>query len=244
MSSLTSAVEEFVAMQPKLAWRRNLMRALIRSLGFKVLWKLNVSGLDNVPQSGPTLLMMNHISFIDPVLYMGLITHRYVIPPTKVENMQNPLFAPLIRWWGTFSINRGEVDRKALLNSIELIKSGQLVLIAPEGTRHPEGLAEPKDGMAYIATKAEAVIVPSGISGAIGWEDNLKRFKRTHIEVHFGQPFRFKTGGQTRISREELGVMMREAMYQLALVVPDPNLRGRYSDLSQATTEYLEFLNP
>ncbi len=107
------------------------------------------------------------------------------------------------------------------MNSIELLKSGQLILIAPEGHRHPEGLSQPKDGFAYIATKADAVIVPTAISGAVGWLENLTHLKRTHIQVNFGKPFKFKTGANGRVSRDDLTPMMDEAMYQLAQVVQD-----------------------
>jgi 1-acyl-sn-glycerol-3-phosphate acyltransferase len=242
--SLSSSVQAFVALQPKLAWRRRLVRGVIRGLGFGVLWRVYVTGTENIPASGPAILMMNHISLLDPILCMGAVTHRFVIPMTKIENARNPLFGPFVRLWGSYSINRGEVDRTALTNSIELLKSGQLILVAPEGTRHPEGLSRPKDGLAYIATKADAVIIPSAISGAVGWQAKMKRLQRPKIHVHFGQAFKFKTGGRARVPREELSEMMEEAMYQLAMAVTDETRRGVYSDLSQATTRHLEFITP
>ncbi len=139
-------------------------------------------------------------------------------------------------------INRGEIDRKALTNSIELIKHGQLILIAPEGHRHPDGLGEAKDGLAFIATKANAVIIPTAISGAVGWNHKLFRFQRPTININFGKPFKFKTGSGSRVPREALTTMSHEAMYQLAIAVKDDTKRGFYSDLSKATTEYLEFV--
>ncbi len=241
MSSMTVSVQEFVAAQPKYAWRRRLLRGLIDVL-FKLVFKLEITGLENIPAEGSSLLMMNHITLLDPVLCMGMVKQRFVVPMTKVENLENPLIAPFVRWWGSFSINRGEIDRKALMNSIELLKSGQLILIAPEGHRHPEGLSQPKDGFAYIATKADAVIIPTAISGAVGWLENLRHLKRTHIQVNFGKPFKFKTGANGRVSRDALTPMMDEAMYQLALAVQDETRRGVYSDLSKATTEHLEFV--
>jgi 1-acyl-sn-glycerol-3-phosphate acyltransferase len=240
--SIETSVQEYVARQPQIAWRRNLMRGFIRLVGFKILWDVHVTGLDNIPASGPTILMMNHISLLDPILCMGAVTHRFVIPMTKIENLRNPFVAPFVRFWGSFSINRGEIDRKALMNSIELIKSGQLILIAPEGTRHIEGLARPKDGLSYVATKADAVVVPAAISGAVDWQAKMKHLQRPHINVNFGRAFKFKTEGRSRIPREELSAMMEEAMYQLALAVTDETRRGVYSDLSQATTEHLEFI--
>lgn len=240
--TLSAEVQNYVARQPALTWRRVLLRGLIRTLGFKVLWDVSITGAENIPPSGPAIIMMNHISALDPVLCMGAVASRFVIPMTKIENMRNPLIGPFVWWWGSYTINRGEIDRKALTNSIELVKHGQLILIAPEGTRHPEGLAEAKDGLAFVATKADAVIIPTGISGAIGWNAKLFRFQRPRINVNFGRPFRFKTGDGRRVPREALAAMSHEAMYQLALAVQDETRRGFYSDLSKATTDYLEFV--
>jgi 1-acyl-sn-glycerol-3-phosphate acyltransferase len=242
--SASMSVQEFVARQPKLAWRRRLVRGFIRGLGFGILFRVTVTGTENIPDTGPSVLMMNHVSMLDPLLCMGAVTHRFVIPMTKIENARDPLFGPFVRLWGSYSVNRGEIDRTALMNSIELLKSGQLILIAPEGTRHPEGLSRPKDGMAYIATKADAVIIPSAVSGAVGWQDKLKRLQRARIHLNFGPAFKFKTGGRTRIPREELSQMMDEAMYQLAMAVSDETRRGVYTDLSRATTTHLEFISP
>lgn len=240
-----SDVQRYVAMQPKFAWRRQFMRGfMIRWFTFNFLWNVKVTGQENVPDKGSAMIMMSHASLIDPVLCMGAITNRFVVPMTKSENMDNKIIGPLVRWWGSYSVNRGEVDRKALLNSIELAKSGTLILIAPEGTRQEHGLAEPKDGMAYIATKADAAVIPTGITGAETWKEDFKNRRRPNIRVNFGRPFRFKTEGRTRIPREELAIMMREAMYQLALAMPDESKRGVYSDLSQMTTDHLEFIDP
>jgi 1-acyl-sn-glycerol-3-phosphate acyltransferase len=233
--------QAYIARQERVAWRRFLLRGFIRTLGFKVLWKVDVTGLENIPDTGPTILMMNHISTIDPVLCMGAVTHRYVIPMTKIENAQHPLIGWLVRWYDAYTVNRGEVDRQALTNSIELLKSGQLILIAPEGTRSPDGLIQPKDGLTYVATKANAVIVPAAVAYAQDWLAKLKHFKQAYAHVHFGKPFRFKTMGRERIPRDELAKMTQEAMYQLALALPDENRRGYYSDISRATTDTLEF---
>jgi 1-acyl-sn-glycerol-3-phosphate acyltransferase len=240
--SMATSVQEFVEMQPRLSWRRQILRSLIRFFGFHLLCRVTVTGTENIPDSGSAILMMNHITLLDPILCMGAVTHRFVVPMTKVENVRNPLYAPFVWWWGSYSVNRGEVDRKALTSSIELLKSGQLILIAPEGTRQTQGLAQPKDGLAYVATKADAIIVPTAISGAVGWDKKLKRLQRPYIQINFGRPFKFKTDGRTRIPREELGDMTDEAMYQLALAVTDEKMRGIYSDLSKVTTEHLVFI--
>lgn len=244
-SSITTSVQEFVARQPRYTPARLFLRWLIRTLGFALV-RVEASGLENVPARGPTILMINHISYIDPVLCAGLITNRFVISMSKAENMRNLFVRLIIGSWGVFPVRRGEVDRTALLNSIELLRSGQLLLIAPEGTRHPEGLAPAKDGLAYIATRADAVIVPVAIGGAVDWLSRLKQGRPGYARVAFGRPFRFHTQGGGRIPRTTLSEMMQEAMHQLALTIPDEyaHLRGFYSDLSQATTQHLHFVDP
>jgi 1-acyl-sn-glycerol-3-phosphate acyltransferase len=240
--SLSTSVQDYVEKQPRIAWRRTAMRTFIRIVGFRILWRVEVTGGDNVPDSGPAIIMMNHISALDPILVMGAVTNRFVIPMTKIENTRNPLLRFLVNWWGSYTVNRGEVDRKALVNSIELVKSGQMILIAPEGHRHPEGLAEAKDGLAYVATKANAVIIPTAISGAVGWKEKMFGLQRPRINVNFGRPFRFKVNEAKRVPRDELAEMSHEAMYQLALAVKDETRRGFYSDVSKATTYHLEFV--
>lgn len=239
--SANISVEDYIAQQPRLAWRRHILRWLIRNLPFRLV-RLTVTGQENIPDTGAAILMMNHISALDPGLCMGAVTNRFVIPMTKVENTHHLMGALVVWWWGSYTINRGEIDRKALTNSIELLKSGQLILIAPEGTRSHKGLQRPKDGMAYIATKADAVIIPVGISGAIGWKEKWLRFQRPEIHMHFGPAFRFKLDGRARVSRDELAAMTDEAMYQLAQVIDDENLRGIYTDLSKATARHIEFI--
>ena len=242
MTNKTLTVQEYVAMQPQLAWRRQLMRAWMRAT-FRLFTTISVTGAENIPPSGGSIVMMNHISLLDPMLCIVAVQNRFVIPMSKAENMKTPVLGSLIRFWGSYSVERGEVDRTALTNSIELIKSGSMILIAPEGTRQKQGLAQPKEGMTYVATKADAIILPTGISGALGWDKNLKQLKRTHINVNFGRPFKFKTGGKARVSRDDLTRMTDEAMYQLALALKDESMRGVYSDVSKATTDFLEFVN-
>lgn len=241
--SANNTVAAYVARQQtsSIRLRRQIMRTIIRQVAFR-LCRITITGTEHIPDTGPVIMMMNHISALDPGLIMGAVTNRFVIPMTKIENTEFLLGRLTVWWWDAFTVRRGEVDRSALTNSIELLKSGQCILIAPEGTRQKSGLARPKEGLAYVATKADAVIVPAAISGAIGWKDQWKRLQRPEIHINFGPAFRFKTDGQKRVPRDDLTEMTEEAMYQLAMAVTDESMRGIYSDLSKATVRFLEFI--
>ncbi len=225
-----------------LNWRRRVFRALIRLIAFNFN-RLTVSGAENIPASGPLIMMINHTSGLDPGLIMALTTSRFVIPMTKIENTYFFLGRVAVWWWDCYTVRRGEIDRQALATSIELLRDGQCILIAPEGTRQRQGgLARPKEGLAWIATKADAIILPCAISGARGWNRKWLRLQRPDIHLRFGRPFRFRTDGSRRVSRERLQEMTDEAMYQLSAALVDPELRGVYSDLEQATGNTLEFV--
>ncbi len=237
------SVEDFIARQAEYDRKRRALYALLRAI-VPTFCKVEVSGLENVPRQGATSLMINHVSYLDPIVVTYSIPFRYVISLSKAENFDIPLVSWFLKQWGGYPINRGDYDRKALMQTIALMQSGQLVLMAPEGTRHPEGLLPAKDGLAYVATKADAVIVPTAICGATDWRQRMKRFRRAYARVVFGKPFRFRTGGRRRIPRQQLSRMSAEAMYQLAQTIPDnyARLRGFYSDIENAKTDYIEFV--
>lgn len=213
---------------------RRLLNAVLRIL-FKILLKLEIVGLENVPSQGPLILMINHINFLDPVLTVGLMP-RPVTAFAKIETLGYPLLGFFIRIYGVVPVRRGEVDRRALRQAIETLARGEAFLVAPEGTRSHHGRLQPaRDGIAYIALRTGATILPVAIWGQERFLANLKRLRRTPIHIRIGKPFHFVPGTG---SRDELRAMTREAMYQLATLLP-PQYRGVYSDLEKASTDLL-----
>lgn len=237
------SIEEYIARQPDYDRARRILHPLLRAV-VPSFCKVDVSGLQNVPRQGRTCLMINHVSYLDPIVVTVGIPFRHTVSLSKVENFSIPVAGWFLRQWGHYPIHRGEYDRKALMQTIELLKSGQLLLMAPEGTRHPEGMQRAKEGLAYVAAKADAVIVPAAICGAEDWRSRLKRFRRAYAKVVFGKPFRFRVDGRRRIPRAELSEMINQAMRQLALTIPEEYayLRGYYSDVENARADRLEFV--
>lgn len=242
---MSSTTQQFIAEQRQLNKRRAILYPAYWRL-LSLIAKIDVEGLENIPTAGSTLLIGNHISVVDPILITASISSRFVISMAKAETLNHPIESLGLRIWGNFVINRGEVDRVALNNTIALLKDEQLVWIAPEGTRNPDGMGEAKSGVAYIAHKADAVLVPIVMCGNQNWGKRLKSFKRMRTKIVIGKPFKFHIPEGERLSRDVREQMITEAMYQLALNIPEDYAfqRGIYSDLSKASTKYLAFVTP
>lgn len=220
---------------------RRFLRFLIRVIGFNFLAKLStVEGLENIPASGPALLMMNHIAFVDSLTVMH-VSPRQIVPMAKVEVYDYPGIGIFPRLWGVIPVRREEFDRRALQGALDVLEAGEMVLIAPEATRSNQ-LQDGKEGVAYLASRANVPVVPIGIDGSPGFPAfrTSKRWKGPGISVRFGRPFRYHPL-PGRPDRYQLRLMTNEAMYMLASLLPE-HRRGVYSDLSKATQETLELL--
>jgi 1-acyl-sn-glycerol-3-phosphate acyltransferase len=224
-------------------WSRRVLNALIvRPLAW-ILTRAKITGRENIPTDGSFILMVNHCNFLDPAMAVVSVLPRETVLFTKVENMKVPVLGTLMRWYGAQPVERGEADVEAIKQSIDILsKEDSILLVSPEGTRSYHGRLLPaKDGMAFIAARAGVPVLPVGISGVKDFWLNLKRLRKTHVHVRIGHPFRFRHNG--RVPKTALKEMTREAMYQLAALLP-PEQWGAYSDMENATEHHLEFLEP
>jgi len=218
---------------------RKVLNVILRFL-FKLFLRLEIEGLEKLPREGPVILMINHTIFLDPVIICAAMP-RFVMPLAKREVYRMIPFGPLVWLYGVIPVRRGEVDRRALRAAIQTLKDGQALLVAPEGTRSHHGRLQPaKSGIAYIALRTQAPVLPVAIIGVKDFWHNFLRLRRTHVTLRLGRPFHFVPGAE-KVTRQMLDEMTREAMYQLAALLP-PEQRGVYSDLESATQKYLRFL--
>jgi 1-acyl-sn-glycerol-3-phosphate acyltransferase len=218
------------------ARRRRVLRFLLRTIGFTLFAKVDqVDGLENFPSQGPAILMINHIAFIDPIVIIHVVP-RNIVPLAKIEVYSYPVIGILPRIWGVIPVRREEFDRRAVQQVLEVLKAGEIVLVAPEGTRSPQ-LSQGKEGIAYLASRSGVPVIPVAIDGTIGFPTFRlsKRWRGPGAHVTFGKPFCFHSE-VAHPGKEELRKMTDEAMYILAGMLPEQR-RGVYADLAQATRD-------
>lgn len=220
--------------------RRKVLRFLIRYIGFGLLAKVSqVDGLENIPASGPAILMINHIAFIDSIVTLHS-TPRNIVPMAKVEVYDYPVIGIFPKLWHVIPVQREGVDRRAIRMALEVLEAGEIILLAPEGTRGP-ALQQGKEGVAYIASRSGAPIIPVAITGSKGFPAVRffsKRWKGPGAHVRFGRLIYVKEEYRDA-RRGDLRTITDEAMYVLSSMLP-PEHRGFYSNLSAATRTTIE----
>ncbi len=221
-------------------WRRRFCRFLLKTIGFTLLVRLNeVKGLENVPADGPAILMMNHIAFVDPIVLVHA-TPRHIVPLAKTEAYEYPFVGIFPKIWGVIPVARQGIDRRAISLALDVLKAGEIILVAPEGTRH-DALREPREGVAYLASRSGAPVIPVAVERTTGFPTYpfSKRWWSKGARVQYGRPFTYKSVFE-RARGEDLTRMTTEAMYILARMLPEER-RGDYSNLSKATQDTIEW---
>ena len=151
------------------------------------LYRLETTGLENLPPDGGFVLAGNHTSSFDPwPLGLPLWPTRQLHFMGKVE-LFNPVLGPMLRAGGAFPVRRGEGDIEAIEAAVRICKEGGIVAMFPEGTRQVKGLRKkfehrPRTGSARIALAAQVPLVPAAIKGT----DKLARFAK--LRVAYGEP--------------------------------------------------------
>ena len=209
----------------------------IRILG-RILFRVHADELARLPHQGPMIIVANHVNFADvPIFYTHLIP-RPVTGFAKIENWNNPALGFLFSLGGAIPIRRGAVDRTAIGRALEVLRSGRMLAVAPEGTRSGHGrLQKAHTGIAVLALDSGAPVWPVAYYGGEKFWPNIYRLRRTDFYFRVGTPFRVRmeSGRLTREVREQIAT---EIMYRIAALLP-PEYRGHYADLSRATSQFL-----
>lgn len=131
----------------------------------RILFGFRETGRGNIPRTGAVIIAANHISDWDPPV-LGLASSRAPYYMAKSELFRKPLAAFFLKKLGAFPVNRDGVDTEAIRTALSILSGGGILAIFPEGTRNRRGLlGQAKHGIALIARRSGAPIVPAYISG-------------------------------------------------------------------------------
>jgi len=139
---------------------------MIYSVLFKILFRWKVYGVEHIPLTGGAILAVNHASALDPPLG-GIGLPRKIWFLGRASLVKNRFIDFIMKCQRMVPITRGEADLGAMKRIIGLIKSGEIVLMFPEGTRSVDGSLGPgREGIGVFVRHAKADVIPCYISGA------------------------------------------------------------------------------
>ena len=212
-------------------WRYPYERATFHVLAWLVLRvrrRLHVEGRENVPATGPVILVGNHIATLDPPMVTALLRRLDVFPMAKAEVFRTRFARFFLAGWNAFPVVRHSADRRALERALQVVREGHVLALFPEGTRSRDArLSRAYPGAGFIALRSGAPVVPVAIWGS---EDVLPkgRFlpRSAHVHVRYGAPLtvaRRRPDG-ARVSNQEAADDLLRAV---AALLPE-RYRGVY----------------
>lgn len=206
------------------------------------LCRIEARGVARIPLTGPGILVSNHTTNFEAPIFWVLLRSRYKSGLAKRELWHNPLTRVLVNAWGLIPLSRGGYDGVALERARRALDEGAFLGLAPEGTRSPDGVMQAgKPGVALLAVDVRAPIYPMAQWGTTEIAANVRALRRTTVHIRMGRPFRLRPLPSTGRRSPYLRQMTDEIMYQIARLLP-PEYRGVYGDLSQATEEFIEWI--
>ncbi len=207
-----------------------VIRAVLR-LFVRLVAKVDIRNKEVFLETGSYTFATNHLGFLDAILaYYALDRWDFFIPVAEKWEKY-----ALVRWAAKYLniifIDRFHTDFRALRQILRRMEKGEILIIAPEGTRsRTEKMAEGKVGVSYLASKAQVPVIPVAIAGTEDriFLNNLKKLKRTKVTLTAGDPLMLPPlpkKNKDKVLREYTD----EIMCHIAAMLPQKN-RGVYAN--------------
>ena len=205
---------------------RKVARLLLRLIA-----RIEYVNFDRIPESGSAIVVTNHLGRLDAMMGAVLTNREDVLMFIAEKYQKNPMWRWFAKQIDAVWLNRFDVDIHAIRQAYKRVKQGEILAMAPEGTRSlTEALLPGKPGAAYLAAKTQALVVPLALTGTEDRvvESRLKRLKRLDITITVGEPFTLPP--IDRHNRDAfLQAQTDEIMCRIAALLPQ-KYRGVYAD--------------
>jgi len=224
------------SMIKKYPWpRRRLIRRFLKTgidffAGILTHWE--ISGLENVPNQGPLLVVGNHFHFIDTVA--PIRSTRW--PLEFIGDMVMPNAPPIMRLfpnaWETLKIQQGTPNIEALQASQAVLAQNGVLVIYPEGHALNRPLRPALPGAAYMALRTGAPLLPMGTISDNNWKlikTITEKKRRLKVCTRIGKVFGpLESNNPERPTREEIKAAGNLIMNKIAALLPE-DFQGEFS---------------
>ena len=170
--------------------------------------RLEVVGKENLPKSGPFILVANHQSFLDPII-VQVMCRRPVHTLAKSTQFTGKIMAWVMPRSNGIPTRRYRIEPQAVRVVLRLLAEGEAVGVYPEGERSWDGQLQPfRRGTIRLLLKAGVPIIPCGVVGSYDvWPRWSKTVRRRRVRVEFGKAIQWPAMNR----REERNAFLQEA---------------------------------
>ena len=220
--------------------RRVILRFFLRILGrflLGLLTRSTVNGAENLPKSGPVILVGNHVAMMETLL-MALLVPWTVEFIATGDIPIDPRFAWLVHLYGIIPVNRGRTDRNEMQRPLDVLKQNGVVGIFPEGGIWSTDKKQARTGVAWLSFHSQAPVIPMGFGGMRGALQAAFMLRRPRLVMNIGKmlpPVQGTVPGKSRKQALEDGA--NEIMTAIEVLVPPEEKR----DWNQIQDEHFEF---
>lgn len=188
----------------------------------KGLFDTVVTGLENIPETGPVIVASNHRSFIDSI-FIPFVIPRKVTFIAKAEYFDSAKTRWFFKATGQIPVRRDSSSSSlgALASAKDILDKGGVFGIYPEGSRTRDGfLHRGHTGVARLALDTEATLIPVGIRGTENVQATNERLPRLgkRVEINIGSPIQVDRYRDVNDSRLALRNLTDELMYEIFLL--------------------------
>ena len=178
---------------------------------FRIVYRIKVTGIENIPRDGGVVLCANHQSIKDPII-VGILVKRRVSFMAKKELFKNKIVGLVLKGIDVFPVERNSTDLKAYKKAIKLLKKGKALGIFAQGTRSSElDVSKGKSGAVFFALSAGVPIVPIGI--------RIEKSIFSKIYLNCGEAIYYDEQKGKKIKTELLDELTSQLMVKIDLCV-------------------------
>jgi 1-acyl-sn-glycerol-3-phosphate acyltransferase len=187
-----------------MTWRWRVIAGIVITLVNLVRWRIDVRGLEHVPEDAGAVLAFNHHSYVDFIMLAWPIVRRRKRPVrflAKREIWASRKVGWVVRWGEAVPVDRGSAAARAgaFSAAIEALQHGDLVAVAPEQTISPSFELLPfRTGAARMAQASGVPIVP-----VIGWGSHRALTKDAPPRLCIGLPVAVRFGEPLRVGPDD-----------------------------------------
>ena len=198
---------------------------------------IKIEGMENIDKvDGPKIFICNHLSNADGLILDKILREKYDPIFVAGEKLSgDPVTRLGIEMVRNVKIKPNSADKEAITTMVKLVKSGENLMIFPEGTRSRTGaMIEGKRGILLIAKLTKAHIIPISMTGTeillpIAKDGNMgdEKFNHADVNIKFGEPITLPVKEKEEDKHEYDDRAMTYIMKSIANLLPE-KYRGIY----------------